>query len=581
MSGRERIVAGFAAAAALLLVISGVSYQTTRTQVEAASAVARAHQVQAASYDLRAQLSAAESARRGFVLTADERFARAFAAAEAEARRRQQEVAAAAEPGRARDLARLLDERLAMLRETIALRRTDPGALEAQLQRTDAGRQLSEALFRVLDLEEREQAARVAAAEQRAQRSARRAVAMIAGGSLVAVLLIAAASLLLLREAARRREAQDALRRSHELNRLVLDRLPNAAVVVFDHDLRYLLAGGDSLARTGLSPEMLEGRTVQEALPSLAAQLEPKYRAALAGEESVLDVHYGGRVFVTRAVPIRRPDGTVVAGMVLGMDVTEARENEALILRLNQDLEHSVSELTQANQELEAFSYSVSHDLRAPLRHISGFVDLLRRGYREQLDEKGQRQLDTIARAARNMGQLIDDLLAFSRVSRTKLHREVVDLGFLVREVVQPIRLETADRALEWVIGDLPRVAADPALIRIVLTNLIGNAVKYSRTREHARIEIGTLASAAPAGEAAGTSGPAVLFVRDNGVGFDMEYAGKLFGVFQRLHRHDEFEGTGIGLATVNRIIERHNGRIWAESRLNQGAEFRFTLAGL
>jgi signal transduction histidine kinase/CHASE3 domain sensor protein len=578
MSGRERIVAGFAAAAAVLLVISGVSYQTTRTQVAAAADVARAHQVQAASYDLRAQLSAAESARRGFVLTGDERFAQAFAAAEAAARRRQQEVAAAATPDRARELARLLGRRLALLRETIALRRARPDALEAQLQRTDEGRQLSEALFRLLDTEEREQAARVAVAEERAQRSARRAVGMIAGGSLVAVLLIAAASLLLLREAARRREAQDALRRSEELNRLVLDRLPKAAVVVFDREMRYLLAGGDSLARTGLSREMLEGHTVREALPTLADQLEPKYRAALAGEESVLDVHYGGRIFVTRAVPIRGPDGAVVAGMVLGLDVTETRENEALILRLNEDLEQSVTELTQANQELEAFSYSVSHDLRAPLRHISGFVDLLRRGSRERLDETGQRQLDTIVRAARNMGQLIDDLLAFSKVSRTKPHREAVDMGFLVREVVQPIRLETADRALEWVIGDLPRVTADPALMRIVLTNLVGNAVKYSRTREHARIEIGALASATPAEGGAGANGQAVLFVRDNGVGFDMEYAGKLFGVFQRLHRAEEFEGTGIGLATVRRIVHRHGGQTWASGQVGEGATFYFSL---
>jgi signal transduction histidine kinase len=393
-----------------------------------------------------------------------------------------------------------------------------------------------------------------------------------------AALLVAAASvLLLLRESRRRRQAQDALRRSEERSRLVLDRLPNAAVAVFDRDLRYLLAAGEALARAGLTREMLEGRTVREALPSLAGHLEPKYRAALDGQESVVDVAYAGRVFATRAVPVRGAGGAIVAGMVLALDVTEARENEALILRLNRDLEQGVAELTQANQELEAFSYSVSHDLRAPLRHVSGFVDLLRRGSHERLDEKGQRHLDTIARAARNMGQLIDDLLAFSRVGRTRPHREAVDLGFMVREVVQPVRLETADRGVEWVIGDLPGVAADPALLRIVLTNLIGNAVKYSRTRERARIEIGALAGA-EAAEAAGADGQAVLFVRDNGVGFDMQYAGKLFGVFQRLHRADEFEGTGIGLATVRRIVHRHGGRTWATGQPGEGATFYFSL---
>jgi two-component system, chemotaxis family, sensor kinase Cph1 len=230
-----------------------------------------------------------------------------------------------------------------------------------------------------------------------------------------------------------------------------------------------------------------------------------------------------------------------------------------------------VAELTAANQELEAFSYSVSHDLRAPLRHVSGFVDLLRRGSGEKLDEKGQRQLDTIARAARTMGNLIDDLLAFSRVSRTRPRREAVDMGFLVREIVQPIRLEQAGR-IDWQIGEMPRVAADPALVRVALNNLIGNAVKYSGTRERARIEI------ASTGAVEAPEGQAVFYVRDNGVGFDMEYAGKLFGVFQRLHRADEFEGTGIGLATVRRIVHRHGGRTWAEGRPGEGATFYFSL---
>jgi light-regulated signal transduction histidine kinase (bacteriophytochrome) len=324
---------------------------------------------------------------------------------------------------------------------------------------------------------------------------------------------------------------------------------------------------------------MLEGRTLREALPTLADRLEPMYRAALAGRESAYDVEFGGRTFASRTVPVRDDDDVVVAGMVMAVDVTEARRSEALILRLNQDLERGVAELTTANQELEAFSYSVSHDLRAPLRHISGFVDLLRRGSEERLDEKGRRQLDTISRAARTMGELIDDLLAFSRTSRTRLRREPVDLAFLVREVVQPIRLENAGRAVEWVIGDLPRVLADPSLLRIVLTNLVGNAVKYTRGRDPARIEIGSLAAGDPAGQRPPAPWPdTVLFVRDNGVGFDMEYAGKLFGVFQRLHRADEFEGTGIGLATVRRIVHRHGGRTWAMGEADRGATFYFSL---
>jgi signal transduction histidine kinase len=374
----------------------------------------------------------------------------------------------------------------------------------------------------------------------------------------LAFLLLGAACAILLWDVLRRRRVEAALRDRETLYRLVLGRLPDSAVVLFDHDLRFLLAG----------------LTVREALPDLAGQLEPMYRAALAGQENVFDVDHGGRRFVTRAVPVRARDGTVAAGMMMAVDASEAHAREELISRLNRDLEAGVAELTAANQELEAFSYSVSHDLRAPLRHISGFVDLLRRGSAEKLDEKGRRQLDMIARAARNMGELIDDLLAFSRVGRTQLQREPVDLSFLVREVVQPVRLETAGRNIEWQIGDLPAVMADPSLLRIVLANLVGNAVKYSRTRERPRIEIGSVpASGQPDGEA-------VVYVRDNGVGFDPEYAGKLFGVFQRLHRADEFEGTGIGLATVRRIVHRHGGRTWAEGRLDGGATFYFSLPG-
>jgi PAS domain S-box-containing protein len=388
---------------------------------------------------------------------------------------------------------------------------------------------------------------------------------------LLALAVAAACAAALLREVRHRRRAEAALRTGEDLYRRVLGRLPNAAVVVFDTDLRFVLAGGESLEATGLSRAALEGRTVREALPTLADQLEPMYRAALAGQENEFDVSYGGRMFATRAVPLHGPQGSVTAGMVLALDVTEARASAELISRLNQDLEKSVAELTAANQELEAFSYSVSHDLRAPLRHVSGFVDLLRRGSGEKLDEKGQRQLDTIARAARTMGNLIDDLLAFSRVSRTRPRREAVDMGFLVREIVQPIRLEQAGR-IDWQIGEMPRVAADPALVRVALNNLIGNAVKYSGTRERARIEI------ASTGAVEAPEGQAVFYVRDNGVGFDMEYAGKLFGVFQRLHRADEFEGTGIGLATVRRIVHRHGGRTWAEGRPGEGATFYFSL---
>jgi len=248
-------------------------------------------------------------------------------------------------------------------------------------------------------------------------------------------------------------------------------------------------------------------------------------------------------------------------------------ENEVRIL--NQDLERRVAERTAelevANRELEAFSYSVAHDLRAPLRLIHAHVQMLRDYRGSPTAREPLIHLDQITRGAREMSALIDGLLALSRISHMEMRREVTSLDELVKRAVNQVRQESGERVVEWRLASLPSIASDPDLMLQVFANLIDNAVKYSRPRPHAVIEIGVGVA----------DGEKYVFVRDNGVGFDMRYARKLFGVFQRLHRHDEFEGTGIGLATVSRIIERHGGRIWAESRLNQGAEFRFTLAGL
>jgi len=241
---------------------------------------------------------------------------------------------------------------------------------------------------------------------------------------------------------------------------------------------------------------------------------------------------------------------------------------EAEIFRSSQEVQAANEKLQTANKELEAFSYSVSHDLRAPLRHVDGFVDLLRKQSAEKLDERGRRYLDIIADSARRMGALIDDLLVFSRMSRTDLRYSKVASESLVHEVRDALQGEIRGRVV-WKMDSLPQIEADTAMLRQVWANLIGNAIKYSRTRDPAEIEIGCTDSG---------NGEFVFFVRDNGVGFDMQYVDKLFGVFQRLHRADEFEGTGIGLANVRRIISRHGGRTWAEGKVDGGATFFFSL---
>lgn len=228
------------------------------------------------------------------------------------------------------------------------------------------------------------------------------------------------------------------------------------------------------------------------------------------------------------------------------------------------------AKLEAANRELDSFSLFVSHELRAPLRHISGYVELLRQESASGISSKALGHLDAIASASRQMAQLIHDLLEFSRTSRAEIGESSINLGALVQEAIGELEVASQGRNISWRVGVLPAIVGDPALLRQVFANLLGNAVKYTRPRDPAQIEIGS------DGE---EDGRAVLFVRDNGVGFDMEHADKLFGVFRRLHRADEFEGTGIGLATVRQIIAKHGGRIWAEGRPGQGATFYFTLS--
>ena len=243
-------------------------------------------------------------------------------------------------------------------------------------------------------------------------------------------------------------------------------------------------------------------------------------------------------------------------------DVTDRKQAEEEIKKSNEQLEAS-------NKELEAFSYSVSHDLRAPLRHIDGFSDLLQKQAASLLDEKGHRYLKNISESAKQMGVLIDDLLAFSRVGRAELRMTTVDLNPIVKGVLSDMTHDIQGRHIAWEIGTLPVVYGDSAMLRQVLANLIGNAVKYTHRCEKAHIEIGCNT---------GDPKETIVFVRDNGVGFDMQYAHKLFNVFQRLHSSSEFEGTGIGLANVHRIIQRHGGRTWAEGESDKGATFYFTL---
>jgi PAS domain S-box-containing protein len=278
----------------------------------------------------------------------------------------------------------------------------------------------------------------------------------------------------------------------------------------------------------------------------------------------------GSRFLANVVIDVLKDEGGQLIGFAkITRDVSERVQAARELERLNRELQKRAAELEASNKELESFAYSVSHDLRAPLRHVASYSELLQKQASSSLDDKSRRYVQTILESAKRMGNLIDDLLAFSRLGRAEAKMRAVDLQQVVKEAIAEVSRDTRDRDIAWKIGALPACHGDSSMLKLVVVNLVSNAVKFTRMRTRAEIEIGCVDK---------DNDQLEVFVRDNGAGFDMQYANKLFGVFQRLHLAEQFEGTGIGLATVQRITHRHGGQVRAEGAVDQGATFYFSL---
>ncbi len=359
--------------------------------------------------------------------------------------------------------------------------------------------------------------------------------------------------------AAEQIKAEEALREREKRLGLFIEHAP-VALAMFDREMRYISVSRRWMRDYGLGDRDLQGLSHYEIFPEIPARWKTIHRQALAGE-----------VFVADDDRFERADGSVqwlrwevhpwhnaagdVAGIVIfSEDITERKRAE--------------EERKEAYKELEGFAYTVAHDLRAPLRHMTSFAEMLKKRMKGKLDEQALHYTDVISEESKRMGMLVDDLLEFTSMKRINKQLEKVNLNSLVREAVAYLGDEVKVRDIRWEIDELPEVECDQSMLKLVLVNLISNAVKFTQTRRPAEIKIWCKED----------KDEVVFSIKDNGAGFDMEYADKLFNVFQRLHHHDEFEGTGIGLANVRRIISSHGGRTWAEGSVGQGATFYFTL---
>jgi PAS domain S-box-containing protein len=564
----SRIKKGFAGIAVILALVVALAVANSHQVRDASEAAARSQEILRELERILVTMVDAETGMRGYVITGEDPYLEPYEQAVATIDERmahlKQLLDGAEVDGQFNQLQKVVAQQIAFRKSVVDKMKAAGGSEPVRRSiRIDEGKSGMDEIRRMIDGLEAKQERALAARREKSQAIDQRTVGMLALFVVITIGLLTGGLMLV---------------KHHLVAREKLEQERNRFFTLSD-DL-YCISGMDGYFNE-LNPaaEKILGYTAAELKSKPFIDfVHPDDREATRREAET--VAQGGRVayFENR---YRTKDGNyrwllwsaapvIEENLIYAVakDITEHKKTEERMAQLAEEAKHRAAELEGLNKELEAFSYSVSHDLRAPLRHIAGFSDMLQRHADGSLDDKGKRFLNTIVDSAKRMGNLIDDLLAFSRTGRAEMRRERVDLDSMVDQTIQELAPDVGTRRVLWKKQPLPEVVGDRAMLKQVFVNLISNALKYSNTRNIAEIEIGSREE----------GDELVIFVRDNGVGFDMAYAHKLFGVFQRLHEASQFEGTGIGLANVRRIVGRHGGRTWAEAELDKGATFYFSL---